>query len=262
MLDCIRQLTASCLSGLALLCREQPDIDRIALHRVQQSVGRDKAAEVLDALRELVGTGWSLDQIATMVNQLAEVRKSTTPIDRIVDLVLSGPRVAGIPTRDTATVMSELFAQAEDEVILVGYAVYNGSDVFQGLAERMQERPQLRVWMCLNVGRSQNDTSMDQEVLWRFQKEFYETHWPWPTRPQIYYDPRSLAQDTSTRSSLHAKCVIVDRKMALITSANFTNAAQQRNIEAGVTLSYPPIAKRLAEYFEGLRTSDILQQLR
>jgi phosphatidylserine/phosphatidylglycerophosphate/cardiolipin synthase-like enzyme len=35
---------------------------------------------------------------------------------------------------------------------------------------------------------------------------------------------------------LHAKCIVVDHEQALITSANFTNRGQTRNIEVGVLI--------------------------
>jgi phosphatidylserine/phosphatidylglycerophosphate/cardiolipin synthase-like enzyme len=44
----------------------------------------------------------------------------------------------------------------------------------------------------------------------------------------------------------------VDRSRALVTSANFTDAAQRKNVEVGVDLRYPPAAARLADYFLGL----------
>jgi phosphatidylserine/phosphatidylglycerophosphate/cardiolipin synthase-like enzyme len=69
--------------------------------------------------------------------------------------------------------------------------------------------------------------------------------------PELLYDPRSLSESWDKRSSLHAKCVVVDRNVALITSANFTEAAQQRNIEAGVIVKYPIFVERLVGYFEG-----------
>jgi phosphatidylserine/phosphatidylglycerophosphate/cardiolipin synthase-like enzyme len=46
--------------------------------------------------------------------------------------------------------------------------------------------------------------------------------------------------------------VVVDRSRALVTSANFTDAAQKRNIEAGVDLRHKPTAERIADYFRGL----------
>src|ERR1044072_7307094 len=68
-------------------------------------------------------------------------------------------------------------------------------------------------------------------------------------------DTVCLSDARDKRSSLHAKCVAIDRRVSLITSANFTEAAQQRNIEAGVIVRYPLFVERLVGYFEGLRAS-------
>ena len=57
---------------------------------------------------------------------------------------------------------------------------------------------------------------------------------------------------------MHAKTVVVDRKVAFVTSANFTGAAQGRNIEAGVLLRQPSLAARLHGYFEGLIVTGVL----
>jgi phosphatidylserine/phosphatidylglycerophosphate/cardiolipin synthase-like enzyme len=119
----------------------------------------------------------------------------------------------------------------------------------------MDEKPELRVWLCLDVSRKQTDTSLPQEIVRRFANDFREKHWPGKRLPELYYDPRSLSDSKEKRSSLHAKCVVIDRRVALITSANFTEAAQQRNIEAGVMVRYPLFGERLVGYFEGLRAS-------
>lgn len=55
--------------------------------------------------------------------------------------------------------------------------------------------------------------------------------------------------------------VVIDRKVAFITSANFTGAAQSRNIEAGVLLRQPRIATRLHGYFEGLIGTGVLRRI-
>lgn len=51
---------------------------------------------------------------------------------------------------------------------------------------------------------------------------------------------------------LHANAVIIDARYTLLTSANFTEAAQQRNIEAGVLLDDPRLATRLSQQFNQL----------
>src|SRR6185295_9900188 len=101
-------------------------------------------------------------------------------------------------------------------------------------------------------------TSLSSEIVRRFAQEFREKHWPWPQLPELFYDPRSLSESTDKRSSLHAKCVVVDRRVALVTSANFTVAAQHRNIEAGVIVRYQPFVERVVGFFDGLRESNQL----
>ena len=57
------------------------------------------------------------------------------------------------------------------------------------------------------------------------------------------------------RASMHAKCLVVDDAEVLLTSANFTEAAQVRNIEAGVLVRNEFLAKSLREQFESLGRS-------
>ncbi|MCB9528383.1 MAG: hypothetical protein H6701_08330 [Myxococcales bacterium] len=85
-----------------------------------------------------------------------------------------------------------------------------------------------------------------------FVKRFTADVWPGQRRPALYYDPRSVAFDVDARASLHAKAVIVDRRKAFVTSANFTEAAQARNIEAGVVVDDTAFAERMARQLDAL----------
>jgi phosphatidylserine/phosphatidylglycerophosphate/cardiolipin synthase-like enzyme len=71
---------------------------------------------------------------------------------------------------------------------------------------------------------------------------------------------RGLSNTVSDRASLHAKCVIVDAKAAIITSANFTEAAQRKNIEVGMLVRHHPAVQRLVDYSSALRMSNRLVQ--
>ena len=64
--------------------------------------------------------------------------------------------------------------------------------------------------------------------------------------------PRSLDVAEEKRASLHAKCVVVDRKHVFISSANFTEAAQERNVEVGRLVHSPNLGEQLTRYFETL----------
>ena len=54
----------------------------------------------------------------------------------------------------------------------------------------------------------------------------------------------------TVRSSLHAKCVVVDAEHVFVSSANFTEAGQERNIEVGLNIRSEWLAKRLIRHFK------------
>jgi len=254
MLEPLHRLTSTCLRQLATELSAGVLATKVSNHHVvRQIVGSAMAEEINESLASLSSLGWTNTQIATLVSAIQEARERAAAPESILDVVLTGPEITGVPTRDTAAVMHTLIETAEQEVILVGYAVYNGKKLFQRLAERMRQNPQLCVSFLLNIQRKYGDTSLPAEIVRRFAMDFALKHWPWTPRPDIYYDPRSLDLNGAARASLHAKCLIIDRRAAMITSANFTEAAHERNIEAGVVVTYEPFVCRIADYFAGLR---------
>jgi phosphatidylserine/phosphatidylglycerophosphate/cardiolipin synthase-like enzyme len=76
--------------------------------------------------------------------------------------------------------------------------------------------------------------------------------WPGTALPTVYYDQRALVTAGPTRASMHAKCVVVDDSVAFVTSANFTEAAQARNVEAGALLRGAGFARALSAQFTAL----------
>jgi phosphatidylserine/phosphatidylglycerophosphate/cardiolipin synthase-like enzyme len=159
-------------------------------------------------------------------------------------------------------VVRELFAHAEQSVLLVGYAVYQGQQVFRALADRMVERHGMEVRLFLDIKRGPGDTTSADQLVRRFANDFRTRMWPADRPlPAVFYDPRSLSLDKYKRTALHAKCVVVDRQVVFVSSANFTEAAQERNIEVGLLSRSPKLATRVAEHFESLVAAGALLQV-
>lgn len=255
------QLSAPLLQTLAASCESGPLAEAMTLSGVQGIVGDATAADVHATLRSLLDDGFGHPQLAILLRGLAEAAGVSPKPSQLFDVVLSGPAVPGVPTADTAAVMHTLLTLAEREVLLVGYAVYNGKKLFEPLAARMLERPDLRVTMCLDIPRPYGDARPSGDIVTSFARTFRERHWPWPKVPELFYDPRSLETGTE-KASLHAKCVVVDSSIVLVTSANFTDAAQWKNIEAGVEIRHRPTVQRLANYFHELMQTGVLQPFR
>ncbi len=85
-----------------------------------------------------------------------------------------------------------------------------------------------------------------------FVRHFREHLWPAERLPELYCDPRALRPEPHERAILHAKCVVVDDARAFISSANFSQAGHERNIEAGVVVEDPALARQLTAQFDAL----------
>jgi phosphatidylserine/phosphatidylglycerophosphate/cardiolipin synthase-like enzyme len=210
-------------------------------------------------MQELANNGFGSQQIATTLELLVADRQFRLRMDDHVDLVTTGPEARGVANRDTSVVVRELFADATESVLVAGFAIYQGQMVFQALADRMQEKPQLRVRMFVDIQRPFGDTTSTTDLIRRFADRFRNQQWPQDRPlPAVFFDPRSLDASSDKRTCMHAKCVVVDRRSVFVSSANFTEAAQQRNIEVGVLIHSTSVADRLTRFFDSMQDEGLL----
>lgn len=224
-------------------------LSTIAIKRVVTDEMAERASKCIERLTEL---GFELSQVASVLDVLAADREGRVSDAGLIDLVTTGPDGAGA-NRDTGVVVRELCGCATKSVLIAGYAVYQGKQVFQVLAERMKELPDLEVSMFFDIQRPRGDSSTASQLIQRFATRFREKQWPTGCPlPKVYFDPRSLESTTDKRACLHAKCVVIDGERVFVSSANFTEAAQLRNIELGVCLESPATANQIITFFKGL----------
>lgn len=221
--------------------------------QVSRVVPAALGTSVRTALLELEANGFSPEQIAMVLGLIELDRKHDRVPELPIDLVTSGPEAPGITNRDTSVVVRELFAHAKKSVLVVGYAVYQGQQVFESLANRMKMVPDLDVKFFLNISRPDGDTTASEILISRFKQRFKEKQWPIGCHlPEVFFDPRSVADNLPIRSSLHAKCVVVDSTQVFVSSANFTEAGQERNIEVGLKIESEWLAKQITGHFRHL----------
>lgn len=213
---------------------------------------------VASEFQRYAALGMAPAHLAETLQLLAEARTHEQEIRDRVELVWTGPEVPGTVSRDTSVVVRQLFQRAKRSVLIAGYAVAQGRQLFEPLAKRMAEEPALAVRMFLNIPRPYLDNSTDDAILRAYVTDFFSNHWPWERRPGIFFDPRALGGAAGGRASLHAKCVVIDNEVAFITSANFTEAAHDRNIEAGVLVQDAVFARSLVSQFEILVSHGVL----
>jgi len=138
--------------------------------------------------------------------------------DPSLEVVWTGPVSSVNSSRLTSAVIAGLLAEAEHEILLVSYASYpplSISAAFSAAAARgvrillLAERPADR------PGFNGLDVPLPGIECTRL-------HWPADVR--------------EPGASLHAKILVVDRKTALVGSANFTGHGMERNLECGLLI--------------------------
>ena len=218
--------------------------------------------EVAVAINQLSEQGMQGQHLAYMLKLLAEERGRSQQKRNDIDLVWTGEEVLGTESRDTRVVVKELFGHAKKSVLISSYALDTGEKakaLFQPLAQRMSENSDLQVRLFINIKRPYGKNRKSEAALLReFSELFRKRIWPSEQMPEVFYDPRSLSKAKAFRACLHAKCVVVDDEQLLVTSANFTEAAHQRNIEAGVLLKDAVAAKAMRSQFERLVERKVL----
>jgi hypothetical protein len=205
-------------------------------------------------IKRLSAEGIAAQHLAMLIDQAAVAAETRLAAARDIELVWTGLEGNHAHVRDTAVVVEQLFATVERSVLVSTFALHQGARVFEALATRMTERPGLSVRVFLHVGRGERDTRHESELLREFAARVAR-QWPWTPKPEVYYDPRSLAIDADTRANWHAKCVVVDDERAFVTSANFTEWAQHRNVEAGVLVHNAAFARQVRQQFDSLVSS-------
>jgi len=249
-MDTLHKLSSADLSALTTALesgRLEGPFNEVAVRRC---CGGQLVTEIARDLGSLASAGMTARQMAIVLQAIAVSRTAQIGTNEIAELVWTGPESPGVMNRDTGVVVRELFGAATTDVLIAGFAVYQGKEVFRRLAERMLEIPDLRVRFVLDIRRGQNDTTLSSELIRRFLHRFRTSEWPDVKLPELFYDPRSLDEKQEKRSSMHAKCIVVDRRISFVTSANFTEAAQERNIEVGALIKSTAFASDLHRQFD------------
>ncbi len=135
-------------------------------------------------------------------------------------------------------------------MLIVGYAFHGSDHIFEPLARRMSRRAELCVRLVVNVPHARGVAA--DETVRRFARDFLRDAWPFEPRPEIFYDPRSLESPGPGRAVVHAKLIVVDEEVLYLGSANFTTAAFERNIEAGLRIRSSTLGKRASDHFDRL----------
>lgn len=168
---------------------------------------------------------------------------------RTVELVWTGPNTGLIPTRRTEQVILEVIDSAKADLFLVSYVFYKASSIVDALKRAVGRGVRVKILL---------ESSADEggAVKGDSAKALSEAV---PDAAIYSWAASEGKRDGAALSaSVHAKCVVADRKLAFVTSANLTSAALERNMELGLLICGDDVPYRLHAHLEALVTTKII----
>jgi len=163
--------------------------------------------------------------------------------DRRIRPVWTGPD-AGQPVRLTASVIAQVIDAAQRQLLVISFAAYKIPQVLAGL-EAAAKRGVIVDIVLETAEDSGGALSFDQLPAFARLAGVRVWHWPADQRP-------------AAGGSLHAKAIVADDEVALVTSANLTGHALTHNIELGLLAHDDVVARGITAHVAGLMREGIL----
>lgn len=237
VVDVVEVLGANHVGALAAAYRCAGRYSPASDNSVRQALPaghRSLLAELSQAWAESGESGPSI-ALALEVALAAKQRAS----DASVEVVVTGPSAPAAPVRLTSEVVRQLINGAHERVMMVSYAAYQVPAIVEALDAAAVRG--VRVDLVLE---SAEYLQGGGGVAAYAKYNLY--HWPADQR-----DPAD--------AKLHAKAIVVDSRDVLLTSANMTNAAYDKNIELGLLCRGGTTAQRVQKHFDALIARGILR---
>jgi phosphatidylserine/phosphatidylglycerophosphate/cardiolipin synthase-like enzyme len=200
--------------------------------------------------REALFSAWSMSDappaaVALSVRAAAHRTREVRNEVRL-ESVWTGPMVQGTSFRRSEQALLELIRAARERLLLVSYAVYHHATLKGALVEAADRGVAIDVVV---ESPTESEGRMTADALKALGPEVTDRCtvlvWPADKRPR---------DANGNAGVLHAKCVVVDRAMVLISSANLTGRAMTNNIELGIIVRGGALPGDVASAFDELRS--------
>ncbi len=153
-----------------------------------------------------------------------------------VSILVTGDAFLGKGMRSIETVIEELIENSENEIQITTYSLTDWSERFIVGLQKAAARG-VTITIVINNLSEQNPSDSSEKM-----KKLSE----------LYPHVKLLSFDRKiTGSTLHAKLLVVDRKIAIVGSANFTYSGMTKNQEIAVQIRGDPSGK-IAECIDAL----------
>jgi phosphatidylserine/phosphatidylglycerophosphate/cardiolipin synthase-like enzyme len=232
----VEQLPAADARHLARAAADGPAAVRVLRAQAGAAVLRNACDQLLGRLPE-EGSSYLAGLLAGAARAFERARRR-----QHLDVVWTGPETGGGAGRLTAATVAGLIGQAHREILIVSYATHSEPAIEAALAEAAGRRVEITILAERhedNPGYAASGPPLPGLRAIRLR-------WPANLRP--------------AGAALHAKIIVVDDRIALVGSANFTSRAMGSNLECGILISGGPEPRAIRDYITELQARGYLMR--
>jgi cardiolipin synthase len=220
-----------------------------ASERLTAPTSRERA--LVKRLVQLWNEAPRLDPVAVaLALRAAERVAARAAAQEAIDLIWTGPKPAHVAVRRNDQALREVIDAADEDLLLVSYAVFNVPAVAEGLVRAVDRGARVRLVLEFEGSVEGENTYDPAAALGQLPTGVGVFHWPFAKRPPI--------GPGGKRGYIHVKCALADRRLAFISSANLTAYAMEANMELGVLVRGGLVPARIADVFDGLMSDRTL----
>ena len=203
---------------------------------------------------------WSEADAAPPAGALAWSLRVASRVDRAhrdaeqIELVWTGPHGEEVSQRRTAQALLEVVRAAEQNLLLVTYALYPDKAQREALLEALGRGVAIHL-ICETTETSGGHFKGDPFGALGPALAEHVAVYVWP---RDHREP----DDDGDRGLLHVKVAVADEKKLFLSSANLTGHAMHLNMEMGLLVTGGPLPARVVRHFEHLIESGTLERER
>ena len=165
-----------------------------------------------------------------------------------VDLVWTGPSSELVATRKTEQALLQVIQAARSKLFLTSFVAYEVGTIVDALNTAMEDGVVLSMLL-------ESDTAhgggMSFDVIGKMQNVLPSAIiYFWADKPEAFIGGK-----------VHAKVAVADEWISFVTSANLTNHAMEKNMEAGVLIKGGALPSKIHRHFEALVTTKQLKRV-
>jgi phosphatidylserine/phosphatidylglycerophosphate/cardiolipin synthase-like enzyme len=217
----VRYLPAEFCQKLAAALRSGPD----AVLALKATVSLAELSEAAQQALQVAGDGDGAYLSGALTARLGARSEQPQLLP-----VWTGPGSAQQVGRLTVAAISDLIDEAQEDLLLVSYATFPEADVLRSLADAVNRG--VAVTALLEREEDNPHYNGNHDALPGL--DIRRLHWPGHLRPP--------------GASMHAKVLVVDRRIALVGSANLTGAGLDKNLECGLLVRGGPVPGEIAAH--------------